>query len=57
MADPSHIIQVGMGFWASKALLSAVELDLFTVLGKGPLTATQIAKALALSRQGPKAQS
>ena len=28
--DPSHIMQVGMGFWASKTLLSAVELELFT---------------------------
>jgi hypothetical protein len=26
--DPSHIMQVGMGFWASKTLLSAVELEL-----------------------------
>ena len=25
--DPSHIMQVGMGFFASKTLLSAVELD------------------------------
>jgi hypothetical protein len=28
--DPSQIMQVGMGFWASKTLLSAVELQLFT---------------------------
>ena len=25
--DPSHIMQVGMGFWGSKTLLSAVELS------------------------------
>ena len=31
--DPSHIMQVGMGFWPSKTLLSAVELELFTQLG------------------------
>jgi precorrin-6B methylase 2 len=47
--DPSHIMQVGMGFWASKALLSAVELGLFTVLGREPLTAKQLATALGLS--------
>jgi O-methyltransferase domain/Dimerisation domain len=47
--DPSHIMQVGMGFWASKTLLSAVELELFTLLAKEPLTASQIAKSLALS--------
>jgi hypothetical protein len=28
--DPSHIMQVGLGFFASKTLLSAVELELFT---------------------------
>jgi O-methyltransferase domain/Dimerisation domain len=31
-----HIMQVGLGFWASKALLSAVEMGLFTELAKGP---------------------
>ncbi len=46
--DPSHIIQVGMGFWASKTLLSAVELELFTALGKRAMTAKEIAQALAL---------
>ena len=25
--DPSHIMQIGMGFWASKTLLSAVRPD------------------------------
>ena len=32
--DPSHIMQVGMGFWPSKVLLSAVKLGLFTFLGQ-----------------------
>jgi predicted O-methyltransferase YrrM len=45
--DPSHIMQVGMGFWASKTLLSAVELELFTKLGDG-MTAAEIASALGL---------
>ena len=31
--DPSLIMQVGMGFWPSKTLLTAVELGLFTALG------------------------
>lgn len=30
--DPSRIMQVGMGFWASKALLAAVNFKLFTSL-------------------------
>jgi O-methyltransferase domain/Dimerisation domain len=46
--DPSHIMQVGMGFWGSKTLLSAVELELFTALGSGPMTGPQIAEALGL---------
>jgi hypothetical protein len=46
--DPSHIMQVGMGFWASKALLSAVELELFTKLGSDAMTAEQMADSLAL---------
>lgn len=41
--DPSAIMQVGMGFWPSKTLLTAVELRLFTLLGPGPLTAAEIA--------------
>ena len=32
MVDPSHIMKVGMGFWASKILLTAVKLELFTKL-------------------------
>jgi precorrin-6B methylase 2 len=46
--DPSHIMQVGMGFFASKTLLSAVELGLFTTLAKSPLTGGEIAAALGL---------
>ena len=38
-----------MGFFASKTLLSAVELDLFTELSKQPMTGTEIAAALDLS--------
>jgi predicted O-methyltransferase YrrM len=46
--DPSHIMQVGMGFWGSKTLLSAVELELFTELGSEPMTGPQITEALSL---------
>ena len=46
--DPSHIMQVGLGFWASKTLLSAVELELFTLLGKRAMTGKELAQALAL---------
>jgi hypothetical protein len=46
--NPEHILQIGMGFWASKTLLSAVELELFTRLGDGVQTAEEIAATLEL---------
>jgi hypothetical protein len=45
---PDHILQVGMGFWASKTLLSAVELGLFSELSGGGLNASQVADRLDL---------
>ena len=45
---PERIMQLGFGFWGSKALLSALELDVFTVLGKGPLSADLLASRLDL---------
>src|SRR5215468_7674010 len=35
-ATPEKIMQVGLGFWASKTLLSAIEMELFTELAKHP---------------------
>ena len=32
---PDRIMQLGLGFWGSKTLLSAIELGLFTELAKG----------------------
>ena len=46
--DPARIIQTGLGFWASKTLLSAVELGLFGVLGDKALTGAELTKALGL---------
>lgn len=34
--SPERILQTGMAFWASKTLLSAVEMELFTELAKHP---------------------
>jgi hypothetical protein len=34
--NPENILQTGLAFWASKTLLSAVELGLFTELSRGP---------------------
>lgn len=49
---PDHIMQVGMGFWGSKVLLSAVELGVFTHLGEGCKTASELEQAMALHPRG-----
>jgi hypothetical protein len=46
--NPSHIMQIGMGFWASKTVLSAVELGLFTHLGSEEITGGEIGERLGL---------
>jgi len=47
---PERILQVGLGFWASKALLSAVEMGLFTELAAagGPQDAAWVSARLGL---------
>lgn len=50
--DPGHILQIGMGFWGSKALLSAVELELFTALGQEGMTGAQVGDRLGLHPRG-----
>ena len=45
---PDRIMQLGLGFWGSKTLLSAVELGLFTELAKKSLDGTALAKRLQL---------
>jgi SAM-dependent methyltransferase len=46
--SPAKIMQLGVGFWGSKALLSAIELGLFTVLGRGPRDAETLRLQLGL---------
>jgi hypothetical protein len=46
--DPSRIMQVGLGFWASKTLLAATKLGLFTLLDDGARTSEQIRRSLGL---------
>ena len=43
-----RIMQLGLGFWSAKALLSAVELGVFTELAKGPADAEQLRHRLGL---------
>jgi hypothetical protein len=51
-ATPDAILQLGLGFWASKTLLSAVGLGLFTTLARGPLTAKAVMAELGLQPRG-----
>jgi hypothetical protein len=50
--DPRHIMQTATAFWASKVLLTAVEFDLFSTLGDGKMTASQLGEALGLHPRG-----
>ncbi|EKS67919.1 MULTISPECIES: methyltransferase [Caballeronia] len=50
--NPERLLQMGMAFWASKTLLSAVELGVFTQLATGPRTADDLVQALALHPRG-----
>jgi len=49
---PEPILQLGLAFWGSKTLLSAVELGLFTHLATGPRDAETIAARLDLHPRG-----
>src|SRR5262249_61312967 len=50
---PDAILELGLPFWGSKALLSAVGLDLFTTLGHGPRTAVPLTAKLRRRHPGP----
>lgn len=50
--SPDRILQLGLGFWGSKTLLSAVELGVFSELSNGPLTADEIGERLGLHPRG-----
>jgi len=50
--DPSKIMQIGMGFWASKTLLAATNMGLFTLLAKGNLSGKDIQSNLGLHQRG-----
>src|SRR3954465_177207 len=48
VVSPERILQTGFGFWGSKTLLSAVELELFTRLSEQPSTAEDLRARLGL---------
>ena len=45
---PDHILQIGFGFWASKTLLSAVELAVFSQLSERPKSGPELQAILGL---------
>jgi hypothetical protein len=49
---PDKIMQLGLGFWGSKTLLSAVELGVFTELANGPLDFESLRARLKLHQRG-----
>lgn len=54
MLSPQKILQTGLAFWSSKALLSAVELGVFTTLAKGPATLETLQQALGVHARGAR---
>ncbi len=45
---PDHIMQIGLGFWESKTLLSAVEMGVFTELADGAREISELSGRLGL---------
>jgi hypothetical protein len=52
--SPEHILKVGLGFWDSKTLLSAVEMELFTELAKHPEDLETLQGRLGLHPRGAR---
>jgi len=50
--NPARIMEIGLAFWTSKALLSAIEIGLFTELSAGPLEGAELARRLNLHERG-----
>ena len=46
--NPENILQTGLAFWASKTLLSAVEMGVFTELADGPESFDSLSERLGL---------
>jgi len=46
--SPAGIMQIGLGFWASKTLLTAVKINLFTVIGEELLSGDELRQRLSL---------
>jgi O-methyltransferase domain/Dimerisation domain len=52
--NPARLLQLGSGFWVSRTFLSAVELGMFTLLGKGPLGERALRERLGLHERSAR---
>ena len=52
--SPDGIMQLGFGFWASKTLLSAVGVNLFTELANGPRSTDDLCDRLQFHERGTR---
>ncbi|AXK32544.1 methyltransferase [Streptomyces armeniacus] len=52
--SPRPLIELGTSFWASKTLLTAVEIGLFTGLAEGPVTEDALRERYALHARGAR---
>jgi hypothetical protein len=52
--SPDKILQIGLGFWATKTLLSAVEMEVFTELAKHPENLETLQGRLGLHPRGAR---
>jgi hypothetical protein len=54
LPTPDHILQIGLGFWGSKTLLSAIEMGLFTELAEGPEQFERLSGRLGLHERSAR---
>jgi hypothetical protein len=52
--NPGRILETGLAFWPAKTLLSAIEIGVFTELGRGARPLTELSKTLALHERGAR---
>jgi hypothetical protein len=52
--DSGRILELGLAFWSSKTLLSAVELGVFTELANGPLTTDELRERIGIHERAAR---
>src|SRR5258708_126251 len=54
VASPGHILKIGYAYREAKALLSAVELGVFTALAEHPLDLNTLIERIAIDQRGAR---